>query len=69
MSAFEEHRKIFGFRPNDYSRGRKCPRANAKSKKVLTYTKETICINLRTRHGSREQRKAKIGLGMKKNSV
>lgn len=73
MSAFEEHKRIFGFRPPDSSLKGKNSRAHPRStkkKKVSTYTKETVCVKFRdqTWLPSTEERieLAKLGLGLKK---
>lgn len=74
ISAFEEHRRIFGFKPptpslNKGKRSRSHPYAT-KKKKVVTFTKETICLKYKDQNWlpSTEERieLAKLGLGLKK---
>ena len=74
ISAFEEHKKIFGFKHLDFSHNRKGKRSKAahykKKKKVPTYTKDTICLKFQdqTWLPSTEERikLSKLGLGLKK---
>lgn len=72
LSAFEEHRRIYGYKPLAASKGKRS-RTHSRTPKRLktsTYTKDTICIMYReqTWLPTTEERieLAKLGLGLKK---
>lgn len=74
LSAFEEHRRIYGYKPLASTVASKGKRSKAHSRtakwlKIATYTKDTICIMYReqTWLPTTEERieLAKLGLGLK----
>ena len=75
LSAFEEHRRIYGYKPLSSAATSKGKRSKAYSRaakrpKLTSYTKDTICIMKReqTWLPTTEERieLAKLGLGLKK---